>query len=140
LLLYARVWKSYEDAGIADFGGEGDDRAGEEDEGVDEDEDEIEDEVYDGTEDATAFSSTMEPADSGIRGVDTMKDARKLYPWPSGLQEIVSRLWGALSPSYYTESREMVMLEGFQVCSLSACESECLREPAATFSGCVGYR
>ena len=87
-----RVWKSCEDAGIADVGVEGvnEDREGDKD--IDEDGDEIEDEVDDSMEDAAAFSPISEPADSGIREVDTMKDSRRLYPWPKGLQEIVGRL------------------------------------------------
>ena len=80
-----RVWKSCEDAGIADFRGEGADMGGEEDEDVDEDGDETEDEVDNGMEDVTAFSPISEPADSGMSKVGTIKDARRLYPWPSGL-------------------------------------------------------
>ena len=75
-----RVWKSCEDAGIADFRDEGANMGGEEDEDVDEDGHETEDEVDNSIEDATAFIPTSEPADSGISEVDTMKDARRLYP------------------------------------------------------------
>ena len=46
--------------------------------------------------------------------VDTMKDARRLYPWQSGLREIVARLWRALSPSGSLESPQHVILEFFR--------------------------
>jgi superfamily II DNA or RNA helicase len=115
-----RVWKSCEEVESAGFNCGGFDEDGNEDEGEGDDEDEGEDgdEVKDGVEDdgedATSLNLTRGLTGSRTCEVDTMKDARRLYPWPSGLHEIVGRLWRALSPSCCMESPEMVMLEFFR--------------------------
>jgi len=105
-----RVWKSCEEVGGAGSGCESFDEGRDEDE----DGDEVEDGVGDDVEGVTAPNPTSELTGSSTGEVDTMKDARKLYPWPSGLHEIVGRLWRALSPSCCMELPEMVMLEFFR--------------------------
>lgn len=105
-----RVWESCEATGL---------RSGEEEDGEDEDGEEEGGEEEGGEEEddirgATGSNTISGSTGSGIREIDTMEDARRLYPWPSGLYEIVGRLWRALSPSRRTGSPEMVMLEFFR--------------------------
>jgi hypothetical protein len=98
-----RVWESCE--GVRNTGFE--------DERVDEDGNDDEDgnEVENDVEETTPLDLTSGPAGSGTREFDTMKNARRLYPWPVGLQEIVGRLWRAPSPSCCIEPPELIMLE-----------------------------
>jgi hypothetical protein len=106
-----RVWESCEGHRNTDF------RGGLVDEGRDDEEDgdEVDDEVENDVGGATRLNPIIsESTGSGTHEVDTMEDARRLYPWPSGLYEIVGRLWRALSPSCCIESPEMVMLEFFR--------------------------
>ena len=100
-----RVWESCEATGL---------RSGEEEDGEDEDGEEEGGEEEDDIRGATGSNTISGSTGSGIREIDTMEDARRLYPWPSGLYEIVGRLWRALSPSRRTGSPEMVMLEFFR--------------------------
>lgn len=83
-----RVWESCEATGL---------RSGEEEDGEDEDGEEEGGEEEGGEEEddirgATGSNTISGSTGSSIREIDTMKDARRLYPWPSGLYEIVGRL------------------------------------------------
>jgi superfamily II DNA or RNA helicase len=90
-----RVWKSCEEVGAETVPS-----GGEEEESED--------------EDVLRSSPRQASQESGVIVVDTMKDARRLYPWQSGLREIVARLWRALSPSGGLESPQHVILEFFR--------------------------
>jgi hypothetical protein len=106
-----RVWESCEGVRNTGFGGGRVDEDGDE-EG---DGDEVDDEVEDYMGGATGSNPIISGSTGGgTHEIDTMEDARRLYPWPSGFHEVVSRLWRALSPSCCTESPEMAMLEFFR--------------------------
>lgn len=81
-----------------------------------------------------------ESTGSGTHEVDTMEDARGLYPWPSGLYEVAGRLWSSLSPWCCTESLETVILHFFQACFPSTCQGRRLRERVTAFSSSSGFR
>jgi superfamily II DNA/RNA helicase len=104
-----RVWESCEAIKKT-----GSDRADDDDDGnEDVDEEEVDVELEHHVVNATGAHTITESTGSTHK-VDTMKDARRLYPWPSGLYELVGRLWRALSPSCRTGSPEMVMLQFFR--------------------------
>ena len=64
-----------------------------EEEGREEEDGEEEDREEEGDIRGAIGSNTISGSTgSSIREIDTMKDARRLYPWPSGLYEIVGRL------------------------------------------------
>jgi hypothetical protein len=75
---------------------------------------------------------------SGTYQVDPMEDARKLYPWPSGLYEVVSRLWRALSLSCCTESPEMVMMEFFRHVHFQHVRVDVFESPLLDFLAVLG--
>jgi hypothetical protein len=83
------VWESCEGLKSTDFGvGQVDEDGDEEGDG-----DEVDDEVDDYTGGATGLNPIIsELTGNGTHEVDTMEDARRLYPWPSGLYEVVGRL------------------------------------------------
>lgn len=95
-----RVWASCEAVREGHDGtgrNEGEEHEEDQEEGQEEEGEEGTDDWGEGVEDATPSSPTRGSQESEIVGLDTMKDARALYPWPQGLREIVGQLWKALS-------------------------------------------
>jgi hypothetical protein len=80
------VWESCE--AVRNTGSGRADEDGNEDGDGEEADVEVEDDMIDATRSNTARKSTG----SSTLKVDTMKDARRLYLWPSGLYELVGRL------------------------------------------------
>jgi hypothetical protein len=103
-----QVWESCE--AVRNTGSGRADEDGNEDGDGEEADVEVEDDMIDATRSNTARKSTG----SSTLKVDTMKDARRLYPWPSGLYGLVGRLWSVLSPSCCVGSKGEVMLEFFR--------------------------
>jgi hypothetical protein len=110
-----RVWESCEAIKETGSNRADDDDGGNEDSdgNRDDDEEEVDVEHEHHVVNATG-AHTMTESTGSTHKVDTMKDARRLYPWPRGLYELVGRLWRALSPSCRTGSPEMVMLQFFR--------------------------
>ena len=127
-----RVWKSCE--AIRNTGSR---RAGED--GIeDDDEEEVDVGFDDHTVNAAGSIIMSGSIGSSARAVDTMKDARRLYPWPIGLYELVGRLWRALSPSCRSGAPEMIMLEFFRHVLFQHIRVDVFESPLVHFLAVLG--